>query len=449
MKKINLFLIKEVFVVASLIIGVILSYQLARQYYYYQPILKQTSLSATSTSLISQFKEPLRFTLYSKNIDLSHKTQMLIQQYQWHQPTIQFIWHNQSSPVSLPSHALVVEYGEHKEVLDLNKIPVNENQITQLLFKFHRQQNQWVVFLQGHNEASPFDTSNSDMSLFRMALENQGIKIQRLNLTTTPFIPENTRVLVIAANKTALTSSEETHILNYLTRGGDLLWLIDPTSHPISGLSDALNIYPLQGTIIDLHGQKLGTPHPAITVIEQYPALPFQPPQTLTAFPWAVGLKHSGTPTWQTQVLLQTHESTWTEFDDLAGNIAYEPEKGEVSGPLILGVSLTRTHPHIANATQRIAVIGNSRFLCNSAIQNYGNMALGLNLMNWLNHDDNLTQISQPIVQDTLLQIHFWCALVIEYGFAGLPLLLLFLSMLYFILRTRSSNQRSTALSLT
>lgn len=431
---------KEFILVTSLILAIVAIYTTALKFPYFQDLTQRHTLSKTTQSILTQCKHPVELTLYSQNIDTHHQIKILIEHYQLFNSNIQFHWEPHAFNEENGSfQALVVQYGDQQKIINLDIVNLDENQLTSALFKLHRKSNQWVVFLQGHDEPSPFASSNRDYQLFRLALENQGLKVQQLNLHTTPFIPENTQVLIIAAPKSTLMPKEEELIANFIANGKDVLWLIDPHSPAMPLLNNLFEISPLPGTIVDLHGQHLGTPHPAITIIDQYPLLPFQAPQTLSAFPWSVALSQYKHHTWQSQPLLITHELTWTHIGDLNGKIAFDPEK-EVAGPLLLGLSLTRT---IANQQQRVVIIGNSRFLSNGAIENYGNLAFGLGLLNWLNHDDMLIEITHPVSQDTMIQIHLPAALAIQYGFPLLPVIIFIISMIFFYLRSRNSRPSS------
>jgi hypothetical protein len=229
---------------------------------------------------------------------------------------------------------------------------------------------------------------------------------------------------------------EEILLRHYISSGKDVLWLIDPDAKRLSFLETLLGISPLPGTIVDLHGQKLGTPHPAITLIEQYPALPFTAPSLLSAYPWSSALKINAS-SFEVSPLLLTHGSTWTETSPLTGSISFNPEKNEKAGPLLLGLRLTRTSSKFSQE-QRIAVIGNSRFLSNGVIQNYGNLAFGLNLINWLNHDDLLLTLAQPVSTDSFAHIHLTTARLIQYGFPSLGAFMMFIVFLYSLKRSRS-----------
>jgi hypothetical protein len=414
------------------------------------PILIEVSpyqLSQTTQTLLQNLDKPLHLTLYTQDVDTHHLVLMLVERYQKHHKDIHFSWQKYSHDPQLPHQGLVIEFEKSKQIIDLDKTPLDENKLTNALFKLYRKPNQWVVFLQGHGEPSIFSTKNNDLSLFRLGLENQGIKTQELNLSQTPVIPDNTNVLVIAAVKSPLMPGEEKLIADYLNKGKSILWLIDPDSAPITSLSARLGIIPLPGTIVDLQGQKLGTPHPAITIVNQYPKMPFSHPDTLTAFPFAVALDQKTNLEFQTKPLLLTHAESWNETSPLNNQISFNPEKNERAGPLLLGAEFTRKFPD--EDEQRIVVIGNSRFIRNGAIENYGNLGFGLNLLNWLNHDDKLLHISQPVVKDALPNIHLTSALLIQYGFPMLSFILLISSLIAFWRIKHRSNKMASKIALT
>ncbi|HRE30561.1 MAG TPA: Gldg family protein, partial [Candidatus Berkiella sp.] len=319
-----------------LLIGLFTSIHLVTNQYRYSWSMTATQkLSPTTLSLLEKISKPIEIDLYSNDVDNYRQAQFLITQYQSAKPNIMLHWNNKPYSFSndYQSAALLVKIDGHQEVIDLLKNPLNEQALSQSLFKLCNKANEWIVFLQGHNEPSPFNVQATDYSLLRVALQNQGFQTQTLSLINTPLIADNTRLLIIAAPKNNLLPEEEKLILQYLLQGGNLLWLIDNNMHPLPFLSEFFQVTPLPGTIVDLHGYRLGTPHPAITIIDNYPQSPFATPKSLTAFPYAVALKSSPLANWSSQSLLVTHEQTWTETDSLIESIAFEPEKNEVAGP--------------------------------------------------------------------------------------------------------------------
>ncbi len=427
---------KEFLMLLSLLAFCVGIYYLGYKLAFYQSF-NPSSLSETTTSLLSSFTHPINMTLYTPNEDKHRQIKMLVEQYQAYQPNIVYNWQPSTtqSPI-MPQHALVLTSQQSKEVIDLDKTALNENSLSNALFKLQRKPNQWIVFLSGHDEPSIYGTKMRDLTLFRQGLENQGLKLHELNLSKTPFIPDNTNVLVIASNQEKLSSFEEKLILEYLAKGKNLLWLMDPQSKPIPQLSELLGITLEPGTIVDLHGAKIGSPHPAITIIDNFPQLPFSLPSTLTAFPFAGALHYKPVQNFEMQPFLITHESSWTESDITKTQLSFDSNKNQMQGPLNLGIILTEP-----KNLQRIIVIGNSRFINNGAIENYGNLALGLNLISWLNHDEELLNIQQPIVIDNMLYIQFAAALMIQYGFPIICLLLLICSIGIFMYRKKNSDK--------
>ncbi len=429
MKKI----IKETSIVISVLSLCIVSYFICIKFAFFKSITPSYNLSSTTQSLVKQFTSPIHITLHSTDIDKQHHAKMLIARYQLLNNHIQFNLQSSAS-LSTMQHALILNYQNQQQILNLDTNPLDENHLTQALFKLQRKTNQWTIFLQGHGEKSPFGTAPDDFKLFSLALVNQGLKIQTLNLHTTPFVAENTQLLVIAAPKTGFLPQEAHLLTDYIDQGKDILWLIDADSAPLPFLNQHLGISPLPGIIIDLHGQKLGTPHPALTLIEHYPSLPFSPPSSLCIFPFGVALEQK-LANFSVNPLLLTDKNTY-----LAANLSATKVDATLHGPLLLGVVLTKAHPKDKKKEQRIAIIGNSAFLSNRLVEQHGNLAFGLNLFNWLNHDDALIHLEQPLAQDRLVQIHLTTAIIIQYGFPMLAFLIFSGNLWYFYKRKHHSN---------
>jgi ABC-type uncharacterized transport system involved in gliding motility auxiliary subunit len=101
-------------------------------------------------------------------------------------------------------------------------------------------------------------------------------------------------------------------------------------------------------------------------------------------------------------------------------------------GPLDIAYVFTRSrsaksvHPEDGDGEQRVVVVGDSDFLSNAYLGNAGNVDLGLNLFNWLNHDDEFIAITARTAGDINLELSRLAQIVIAFGFLfGLPLLLL------------------------
>lgn len=420
----------------------LLSLSLALIYFSYCPILfdltnnKNNTLSQTTVTLLQNIKEPLKVSLYTNSPDESLKINKLIRQYQQIKSNI-----TTATLEPMGADKVVITLDGKEETIRLLDKNFDENQFTHSLFVLARKNYEWVAYVTGHGEGDPFGYENMDFNLFTMALKNQGLKVEPLLLSQTESIPDNISLLIIASPKTSFLPKEQTLLENYIDKGGNLLWLSGPDETPtLSPLMNKLGINKLQGVVIDAHGKRLGTPHPAIAIIDKYPNEQVVHGMTmLTAFPWANALyvEHSIQENdFTIHPILTTHKESWTETGPLQHSIQFNPELGEKMGPFHLGFILEKATPK----KQHLAIIGNSRFLANAAIGNYGNLALGLSLTNWLTQEENLMNITYPEARDLNITLSYPIALLIKYGFtAGLPIILALSGMIVVGMRYRRS----------
>ena len=124
---------------------------------------------------------------------------------------------------------------------------------------------------------------------------------------------------------------------------------------------------------------------------------------------------------------MQTLERSWNETGTLLGKISQGDDDAEQLGPLSIGLALERELERQDQlVSQRIVVVGDADFLSNQYLGNGSNLALGLNMLNWLSHDDSLIAISPKRATDTQLELSPNAQLFIAVFFLLLlPLLLL------------------------
>ncbi len=338
---------------------------------------------------------------------------------------------------------LVLEYDGRRETVRSGDM--NEASITQALQRLSFAEQRFVVFLQGHGERSPVDSGAAGYSAFEQLLKENGFASQPLNLGTTPRVPDNAALLVIAGPSSALQPGETKILLDYLAAGGNLLWLSDPDSPPPpSELSKALGVVFEKGTAIFPEYAAM-TQDPSLFLTATYPPTPVTQNLTEnTLFPVARALSTDPTakpdPAWQPQPFLQSTQQAWIETGPLEGEIGFEPEKGDKPGPLTLGLLLSRNLKPAADAPQpktpddpvpvgkpqRVAIVGDSDFLTNAILAQAGNGKLGLNVVRWLAARDDQLDITVPQARDQSLSLSPFMVLLLEIGFLVLlPVLLL------------------------
>ena len=333
----------------------------------------------------------------------------------------------------------VIHYGERSEKLTQHNESVYSNAIQRLT----RGEERWLVFLTGHGERNPLGQANHDLGEWGKRLKTKGIKLQPLNLTEQANIPDNAAALVIASPQVDFLSGEVDIVRNYIAKGGNLLWLIEPGSlHQLQPLADLMEINFFPGTIVDASTQLVGIEDPRIALVSQYPEHQLtQHFDVLTLFPQAraIFVNNDGRADdqgndggWNKQPFLLTMPRSWVETGELSGQIEFDKDS-DIKGPLVIGLTLTRTLPATTGAEmdntvgkqQRIVIVGDGDFLSNTYVGNGGNMDLGVQIANWLSHDDQLLNIPVKASGDVSFQLSQTMQIFIAFGFlVAIPLTL-------------------------
>ncbi len=398
----------------------------------------RNTLSVDSRRLLDEMHDPIQVTAFAtENALVRDHIRDLIGRYQRHKSSVELNFVNPDTEpdrvrdlgITLDGELLVAYQGRSEKVQSLS-----EQTLTNTLLRIARQRERKVNFLGGHGERDPLGQANHDLGKFGQLLQQKGIELDTLKLAETTEIPTDTNLLVIADPRVTLLPGEIQLINRYLQNGGNLLWLVEPGG--IAGLepvAEALGIEFLPGTIVDATTQLFGIDNPAFALIPDYPMHPITREMTsLTLYPKAAALDVSAPPDWRAEPLLTTLERAWTEIGPISGTIRFDEDSDERMGPLDIGFVFTRAKTkkdggsEYDGAEQRVIVIGDSDFLSNAYLGNGGNVELGLNLFNWLNHDDQFIAVTARTTSDTNLELSKTAQIIIGFGFLfGVPLILL------------------------
>jgi ABC-type uncharacterized transport system involved in gliding motility auxiliary subunit len=259
----------------------------------------------------------------------------------------------------------------------------------------------------------------------------------------TNSIPDNTDVLVIASPRVSLLPGEVVLIQAFLERGGNLLWLADPeqSTDEIGFISDQLTVEFLPGIIVDPNTQLLGLNRVDFTLVSEYPRHPITLGlNSLSIFPQAQAIEFYGeSGLWERRNFLRSGESSWNETGEMTGDIYGGDNDDEINGPFNIGISLVAKleSENGGIIEQRVAVVGDADFLSSRYLGNGSNLELGLNIVNWLSHDDNLIAISPRAAPDTVLDLSQTQQIIIGFGFLLFMPLALFGSGLVIWLKRR------------
>ena len=401
------------------------------------------TLSHASQEVLNRMDGPVEITAYAREDgNLRQTVEKIVDRYQRLKPDIKLHFVN---PDAVPDEVrnlgitvngeLLVRYQERIEHVKTG----TEEEFTNSLERLARGSEHWLAFLEGHGERDPLGQANHDLKLWTTQLVSRGFKIQPLNLANVNIIPDNTQVLVITSPTVDLLPGEIALIVEYLLRGGNILWLADPGSlHGLEPLADQLGIEISSGMVIDFAGNLIGIEDP--TIVLNTPRL--YPDHTATKafnyttfFPTSAAIQvkdHVKNLTqWNISSLLTSADHTWLETGVLEGEIEYNEESDKM-GPLDIGITLERIDDSDSNDAdsttiqQRIIVIGDGDFLSNTYIGNSGNLDLGIRLINWLSNDDDFINIPVKTVNDAHIELSPLASAIIGFGFfLVLPLIFL------------------------
>ena len=268
----------------------------------------RNTLSEASTALLAELHDPVTITSYAtEDESVRHAVTEVVAKYQRYKPDLSLTFVNpdlepdtvRNLGISLNGE-LVVQYQGRSEHLKT----LSEQGLTNTLQRLARSGERWLVFIDGHGERKPLGVANHDLGQWSQQLLTKGFKTQTHNLVANPQLPENTRVLVLAGPQLNLLPGEVAIIQQYVSAGGNLLWLSDPSDdaaqHGLMPLAAQLGITFQPGMIVDPTTQILGVSDPRFALVANYPKHAItQNIDTLTLFPQAQGLSFTPPESWE------------------------------------------------------------------------------------------------------------------------------------------------------
>lgn len=324
---------------------------------------------------------------------------------------------------------LAIRYRDRSEHLKV----LSEAEFSNALLRLSRARERIVAFLEGEGERQPLGKANADLGQFVAALADRGLRAVPLPLAATGKVPENTDLLVVANPQVGLAPAIAAELVDYVDRGGALLWLTGPhDGNGLDALAAALSIRVLPGTVVDGSGQAFGLGDPSFVALARYPAHAITRDFVLTTlFPQPAALAQLAGARWHVESILRSSDASWNETGpipkagDASATIHQDAGAGEIPGPLDLGFALTRVSPRPDRREQRAVVIGDGEFLSNSFLGNGGNREFGQRVFDWLLGDDAQIAVADISAPDRTLELSQGALNALAIAFlAALPLLL-------------------------
>ncbi|MDX1444090.1 MAG: GldG family protein [Gammaproteobacteria bacterium] len=368
---------------------------------------QRQSLSQASEKLLDQLEAPLQIQVFAtENPQVREQIRNLLERYTRNHSlvTLDFIDPERapqlarSEGITVDGEILLRYQGRREQLRQLG-----EREVSNAIARLIRGREAFVVFMRGHGERKHDGEANFDLGTFGAELERQGFQLHGLTLAVEP-LPANTSLLVVAGPQTNWLPIERQRVKQYLDGGGNLLWLSDPgDTVNLDEIAADLGISFPAGVVVDPSGQQYGLKDAAFAVVGQYPAAgPVRGFNQPTLFFRSRAVHASEDTAWVPTAILKTHPASWLEFAPENGNVTFDGDDGDIRGPVTIGVQLERD---LDDSNQRAIVIGDGDFLSNAFIGNAGNLALGMNLFNWLTAREALLNIQVKPAPDTRLDL--------------------------------------------
>ena len=304
---------------------------------------------------------------------------------------------------------LIVQSGSVRKDVDFTDNTLTEEKLTNAIARASRSPRQ-VYFLDGHGEYSISNTDNVGLASFKQLLKDNNIQSNSLMLGIAQSIPVDCDVLIIAGPRTELTEQEETLIVEYLSAGGNALFLIEHSvvttpDKPLTAeqeqqnpsLNSILNQWGLNvqsDVVVDLTnhvGDDVGSP--ATKNYQKHKAITEGLDYTFYVRPRSIQVLAQRRPTIKLAAIASTtsKEKSWAETNR---NLKIEYDHSvDTPGPVPISYVVLEEHPQ-SNSSEieqnkkksdtRIIVFTDADFLTNVYINQYSNAQMGLNIVNWL-----------------------------------------------------------------
>lgn len=373
------------------------------------------SLSPASKALLKEVTKPLTMTVFlPEGAGERHSAQEVLQLYVYRHPEVSYRFVDpereplkaQQAGYRFPGNVLLDYQGRH-QMAD----QADENAITNALRKVLKVERQKVYFLGGHGERDLNDPKPGGFQVAKRALDNEGYEIEPLNLVSQGAVPQDAAVVILAAPKKPLLSTEVQSLKAYLEKGGRLLVMLEAFEN--AGLQGFLAGYGVvldDGIILDVNQVSQAMRLAVMPLVSDYGPSKITEnfKNIVTIFPMARPLiLAKDQPEVSLQALATTMSTSYEKlgkewikadkasFDDKTdkkgpftvaaqAEIKLTPPKGEPARKGDQGQAGNQPKAPQAESKTYLVVFGDADFAANSFFNLFGNGDLFLNTTNFL-----------------------------------------------------------------
>lgn len=386
----------------------------------------RNSLTRPSVGIVKGLKGPVTIDAFAHGPALRHNVRTLIDKYRRVDRAIHLVFINPDKHPGLVRRIGVTFNGElwiHYQKRAALVLSPTETGVTNQLARLERSGVHDITFLTGDEERKANSPAVLGLSSWVQQLRARGFRVSSFNPGTNVGLPPHPGILVIADPRVRFLPGELALLRTFVNRGGNLFLMFEP--HHTEGLRPlvrSLGVNVGHGFVVDPASSLLTGADPSAIAIDHYPDTgPVRGMHLVTVFPTAVAVTPSPVAGIRARPILLTDNEAWMQKRPLGGLVT--PPPGVHPGALTLGVALDRL---VHGKTQRIVILGDSDFASNSYLGEGGNLALAMNIANWLADDDSFINLPNRASSDLTLSLTGAEEDVIAFGFLIiLPLLFL------------------------
>jgi ABC-type uncharacterized transport system involved in gliding motility auxiliary subunit len=416
---------------------------------------KQFTLSEQTRKVLQSLQQPLRIKVFSTSEEFPRFRERL-DEFTYASPRVSVEYIDAVKRPSLANQykvealgTVILEYDGRVERVTSD----GEQELVNGIVKAVQGRQHKVYFVQGHGERDIDGADRPGYSTIKGSLGSDNYTVEKLVLAQQKDVPADASVLVIAGPKADFFAPEIEMLKRYLTRGGKILFMLDPPDREetaeLTGITALIKDWGIEvgrNVVVDVSGlgQLFGT-GAEVPVAAKYNAHPITENfRLMTGYPLArsVGAITGGTSGRFPQALVETSGSSWAEADikrlTTSGQVARELDKGDKAGPVSLAAAVSApaegatpppapaagSKPEDAPKPEtRIVVFGDSDFVANQWLGIQGNRDLFLNAVNWLAQQENMIAIRPRDPEDRRITLTrdqqtriFWLTVLIIPG---------------------------------
>lgn len=386
------------------------------------------SLSKQTVKILKSLKHDVEAIAFYRSDGRTRQSMYdLLKEYSYHSPKFRFWFIDpDKKPIEAAKFGVtayrttLIKSNNNEELVGFE----SEDKLTNALMKVIRNEVKTIYFVKGHGENNIEDETEYGYKMAKQAIEKESYPVRELLLAGVEHIPEEVSVLVISGPQKDFIPSELAKITEYIARGGNVLFMLDPALLP--ELSNYLNGYGFElhnDIIVDKLIRIVGTNYltPVVTEYKKEHPITADLNNIYTFFPIARSVTIAEDPGKGRYNLAKTSSSSWARSTGKLDkdNLEFDANK-DTQGPLnIMAVSVVK----VANKDNapakkpastpldaitgtdaadgqlhkfgKIIVIGDSNFAGNTHIRLAGNKDLFLNTVNWLAEEHSLISIRQ------------------------------------------------------